>query len=112
VCTAHSDGRTRPSQRDPAGCTARVILLRDGPSHGLLDSTFGHHNSHPQRRLGWLERESRLEQALAEIAISHLRLDRIVLMHLRLHLEHAGGMMSAAGPTSRNAGVWVQRARS
>lgn len=96
-----------PAHDNTVPLTARVILIQDGASYGLLESGFGHHLDERQRRFYSLERESQLEQGLAELGISHRRVDWVVLSHL--HLDHAGGVMSADGPVFPNAAVHVQQ---
>ena len=65
--------RPRWSELYPAGednsvpLTAHVVLVQVGANWGLIDSGFGHHLSDRQKRAYTLERESQVEQSLAEI---------------------------------------------
>jgi glyoxylase-like metal-dependent hydrolase (beta-lactamase superfamily II) len=100
-----------PAQDNTIPLTAHVVLVQLGSSWGLLDSGFGHHLSERQRRAYSLERETRLDQSLAELGLSAGSIDWIILSHL--HLDHAGGVL-ARGPQDRvapafpNAPIWVQ----
>jgi glyoxylase-like metal-dependent hydrolase (beta-lactamase superfamily II) len=96
-----------PAEDNTIPLTAHVVLVEDGRTWGLLDSGFGHHLSERQRRFFTLERETRLEQGLAEVGIGASRIDWIVLSHL--HLDHAGGIMNGDAPAFPNARVWVQQ---
>jgi glyoxylase-like metal-dependent hydrolase (beta-lactamase superfamily II) len=105
-----------PAEDNSVPLTAYVVLVErtsaGGSSWGLLDSGFGHHLSDRQRRAYSLERESQLEQALAELGLSTRSIDWIVLSHL--HLDHAGGVLarddqSRVTPVFPNAPIWVQR---
>jgi glyoxylase-like metal-dependent hydrolase (beta-lactamase superfamily II) len=77
----------------------------------LIDSGFGHHLSDRQKRAYALERETRVEQSLAELGISASSIDWVILSHL--HLDHAGGVLARAdqtrvAPAFPNAQIWVQ----
>jgi glyoxylase-like metal-dependent hydrolase (beta-lactamase superfamily II) len=96
-----------PAEDNSVPLSAHVILVEDGATWGLLDTGFGHHLSDRQRRFYSLERESQLEQGLAEAGISAARLDWVVLSHL--HLDHAGGVLDGQLPAFPNARVWVQQ---
>jgi glyoxylase-like metal-dependent hydrolase (beta-lactamase superfamily II) len=100
-----------PAEDNTVPLTAHVVLVSSGTSWGLLDSGFGHHLSERQRRAYTLERDTRLDQSLAELGLSPGSIDWVVLSHL--HLDHAGGVLGrdAAGevaPTFPNARIWVQ----
>ncbi|HEX8966979.1 MAG TPA: MBL fold metallo-hydrolase [Chloroflexota bacterium] len=100
-----------PAEDNSVPLTAHVVLVESGSSWGLLDSGFGHHLSQRQRRAYTLERETRLEQTLAELGISPASIDWIVLSHL--HLDHAGGVLSRddqgrVAPAFPHAPIWVQ----
>ncbi len=87
------------------------MLVRDGGTWGLVDSGLGHHLTDRQRRFYAVERESQLEQGLAELGIGTGQVDWVVLTHL--HLDHAGGVLSRdemgrVAPTFPNARLWVQ----
>jgi glyoxylase-like metal-dependent hydrolase (beta-lactamase superfamily II) len=86
--------------------TAHVLLVEANGTRGLVDSGFGHHLNDRQRRFYALERETQLEQGLAELQIGPNQIDWIVLSHL--HLDHAGGILTENAPTFPNAGVYVQ----
>jgi glyoxylase-like metal-dependent hydrolase (beta-lactamase superfamily II) len=96
-----------PGDDNTVPLTAHVVLVQDGQSWGLLDSGFGHHLSEQQRRAYTIERETQLEQGLAELGLSPAKIDWIVLSHL--HLDHAGGILSGADAAFPNARVWVQQ---
>jgi glyoxylase-like metal-dependent hydrolase (beta-lactamase superfamily II) len=101
-----------PAADNTVPLTAHVVLVQVGSSWGLLDSGFGHHLSDRQRRAYTLERETRLDQSLAELGLSASSIDWIVLSHL--HLDHAGGVLSRddqsrVAPSFPNAPIWVQR---
>jgi glyoxylase-like metal-dependent hydrolase (beta-lactamase superfamily II) len=69
----------------------RETLVEAGPTWGLIESGLGHHLSAKQRRFYMVERESELEQGLAEVGITPGQIDWVVLTHL--HLDHAGGVL-------------------
>jgi glyoxylase-like metal-dependent hydrolase (beta-lactamase superfamily II) len=96
-----------PAEDNTVPLIAHVVLVEDNGAWGLLDGGFGHHLSDRQRRFYSLERETQLEQGLAELGVSSHQVDWIVLSHL--HLDHAGGIYAEDGPAFPNAGVWVQR---
>lgn len=100
-----------PADDNTIPLTAHVVLVRDGPTWGLVDAGFGHHLTERQRRFYTLERESQVEQGLAELGIGPGQVDWVVLTHL--HLDHAGGVLGrdAAGrvaPVFPNALLYVQ----
>jgi glyoxylase-like metal-dependent hydrolase (beta-lactamase superfamily II) len=100
-----------PADDNSVPLTAHVVLVQSNSTWGLLDSGFGHHLSDRQRRAYTLERESQLEQGLAELGLSASSIDWIVLSHL--HLDHAGGVLGRDGqdrvvPVFANAPIWVQ----
>ena len=96
-----------PAEDNTVPLSAHVVLVQDSGSWGLLGSGFGHHLSDRQRRFYSLERESQLEQGLAEVGVSKAHIDWIVLSHL--HLDHAGGIVDGSQPAFPNARVWVQQ---
>src|SRR4051812_42273293 len=80
-----------PADDNTVPLTAHVVLVEaegsGGPSRwGLIDSGFGHHLSDRQRRAYTLERETQLDQSLAELGLSTRSIEWIVLSHL--HLDH------------------------
>ena len=100
-----------PDEQNTIPLTAHVLLVEEGTRWGLLDSGFGHHLSEHQRRFYTLERESQLEQSLAELGVSTGQIDWVVLTHL--HLDHAGGVLGRdargqVAPVFPNASIWVQ----
>lgn len=95
-----------PAEDNTIPLTAHVVLVQSDSEWGLLDSGFGHHLSDRQKRAYTLERETQLEQGLAELGLSHASIDWIVLSHL--HLDHAGGVLSEGEPAFPNARIWVQ----
>jgi glyoxylase-like metal-dependent hydrolase (beta-lactamase superfamily II) len=99
-----------PREDNTVPLTAHVVLVQDGSSYGLLDSGFGHHLSDTQRQFYLMERDTRLDQGLAELQIDRRRIDWVVVTHL--HLDHAGGLLEREGdrpvPAFPNAGVYVQ----
>lgn len=95
-----------PAEDNTVPLTAHVVLVQDGQTWGLLDSGFGHHLSDQQRRAYSIERETQLEQGLAELGLSSARIDWVVLSHL--HLDHAGGILAGSDAAFPNARVWVQ----
>jgi glyoxylase-like metal-dependent hydrolase (beta-lactamase superfamily II) len=96
-----------PADDNAVPLIAHVVLVEDSGTWGLLGSGFGHHLSERQRHFYSLERESKLEQGLAELGVSSHQVNWIVLSHL--HLDHAGGIYAEDGPAFPNARVWVQR---
>jgi glyoxylase-like metal-dependent hydrolase (beta-lactamase superfamily II) len=107
-----------PAEDNTVPLTAHVVLVElpsasaSGSSWGLLDAGFGHHLNDRQRRAYTLERESQLEQGLAELGLSTTSIDWVILSHL--HLDHAGGVLgrdgsSAVAPVFPNAPIWVQK---
>jgi glyoxylase-like metal-dependent hydrolase (beta-lactamase superfamily II) len=96
-----------PADDNTVPLTAHVVLIHCAGAWGLLDSGFGHHLTDRQKRNYSLERETQLDGQLAELGLSHASIDWVVLSHL--HLDHAGGVIGAAGkPAFPNARVWVQ----
>jgi glyoxylase-like metal-dependent hydrolase (beta-lactamase superfamily II) len=95
-----------PADDNTVPLTAHIVLVQRGNTWGLLDSGFGHHVTDRQRRFYTLERETQLEQGLAELGLTPARVDWLVLSHL--HLDHAGGILSGTQPAFPNARVWVQ----
>jgi glyoxylase-like metal-dependent hydrolase (beta-lactamase superfamily II) len=98
-----------PDDQNTIPLTAHVVLVQDSVNStwGLLDAGFGHHLSERQRRFYSLERETQLEQGLAEVGVSPSQVDWVVLTHL--HLDHAGGVLGQdAAPVFPNAPIWVQ----
>ena len=80
-------------------------------SWGLIDAGFGHHLSDRQRRAYSLERETHLDQSLAQLGLAASQIDWVVLSHL--HLDHAGGVLGRSehnqpAPSFPNARLWVQ----
>jgi glyoxylase-like metal-dependent hydrolase (beta-lactamase superfamily II) len=96
-----------PAEDNTIPLTAHVLLVQASNTWGLIDSGFGHHLADRQRRCYSLERESHLEQGLAEIGINKTRIDWVVLSHL--HLDHAGGIVTDNDATFPNASVHVQQ---
>jgi glyoxylase-like metal-dependent hydrolase (beta-lactamase superfamily II) len=102
-----------PAEDNTVPLTAHVVLVQCDPdrSWGLLDSGFGHHLTDRQKRAYTLERETQLDQGLAELGLSTGSIDWVVLSHL--HLDHAGGVLSRdeadrVSPTFPHARIWVQ----
>lgn len=95
-----------PAEDNTIPLTAHVVLVQADSRWGLLDSGFGHHLTDRQKRAYTLERESQLDQGLAELGLSHTSIDWIVLSHL--HLDHAGGVLSEGEAAFPNARIWVQ----
>jgi glyoxylase-like metal-dependent hydrolase (beta-lactamase superfamily II) len=96
-----------PAEDNTIPLTAYVVLVQEHNTWGLLDAGFGHHLTERQRRFYSLERDSQLEQGLAEVGVSASQVDWIVLTHL--HLDHAGGVLGEdAAPVFPNASIWVQ----
>lgn len=82
-----------PADDNTVPLTAHVVLVETaaGGTWGLIESGLGHHLSERQRRFYAVERESRLEQSLAELGIGRGQIEWIVLTHL--HLDHSGGVL-------------------
>lgn len=100
-----------PAEDNTVPLTAHVVLVEAGGSWGLIESGLGHHLSDRQRRFYAVERESRLEQSLAELGIGRGQVEWIVLTHL--HLDHSGGVVSRdergrAAPAFPHARIVVQ----
>jgi glyoxylase-like metal-dependent hydrolase (beta-lactamase superfamily II) len=100
-----------PAEDNSVPLTAHAVLVQTGSGWGLLDSGFGHHLTERQRRAYTLERDTQLEQGLAELGLSSASIDWVVLSHL--HLDHAGGVLARdaddlAAPAFANAQLWVQ----
>jgi glyoxylase-like metal-dependent hydrolase (beta-lactamase superfamily II) len=100
-----------PADDNSVPLTAHVVLVESSAGWGMIDSGFGHHLSDRQKRAYAIERESQLEQGLAELGLSTSSIDWIVLSHL--HLDHAGGVLGRASdgsvvPAFENARIWVQ----
>jgi glyoxylase-like metal-dependent hydrolase (beta-lactamase superfamily II) len=95
-----------PAEDNTIPLTAHIVLVQSDSGWGLLDSGFGHHLTDRQKRAYSLERETQLEQGLAELGLSRASVDWIVLSHL--HLDHAGGVLSETEPAFPNARIWVQ----
>ena len=105
-----SPGRFAPEPTATAD-TTRTAAESATKSWGLIDAGFGHHLSERQKRAYSLERETHLDQALAELGIAATQIDWVVLSHL--HLDHAGGVLGrtengTAAPSFPNAQLWVQ----
>jgi glyoxylase-like metal-dependent hydrolase (beta-lactamase superfamily II) len=100
--------RYPPAEDNTIPLTAHVVLVKADSTWGLLDSGFGHHLTARQQRAYTLERETQLEQGLAELGLSNASIDWIVLSHL--HLDHAGGVLTPDDqtPAFPNARIWVQ----
>lgn len=100
-----------PAEDNSVPLTAHSLLVQAEAGWGLVDTGFGHHLSQRQQRNYALERETQLEQGLAELGLSHQSIDWIVLSHL--HLDHAGGVLGQApdgsvSPAFPHARIWVQ----
>src|SRR4051812_32527551 len=95
-----------PADDNTVPLTAHVLLVRANDRYGLVDSGFGHHLSERQRRFYSLERETHLDEGLAELGITKTQIDWVVLSHL--HLDHAGGIVKDDQPAFPNATVYVQ----
>lgn len=100
-----------PGEDNSVPLTAHVVLVQSGASWGLIDSGFGHHLTDRQRRAYTLERETSIEQSLAELGLSKTSIDWVILSHL--HLDHAGGVLARddqdrVKPVFPNAPIWVQ----
>jgi glyoxylase-like metal-dependent hydrolase (beta-lactamase superfamily II) len=100
-----------PAEDNTIPLTAHVVLVEDGETRGLIDSGLGHHLSPKQRRFYTVERESELEQGLAELRITPEQIDWVVLTHL--HLDHAGGVLrrdeqGRIAPLFPRASIFVQ----
>jgi glyoxylase-like metal-dependent hydrolase (beta-lactamase superfamily II) len=100
-----------PAADNSVPLTAHVVLVHIGSSWGLIDSGFGHHLTDRQRRAYTLERETSIEQSLAELGLSKTSIDWVILSHL--HLDHAGGVLDRddqdrVKPVFPNAPIWVQ----
>jgi glyoxylase-like metal-dependent hydrolase (beta-lactamase superfamily II) len=101
-----------PAEDNSVPLTAHVVLVEDGGTWGLIDSGFGHHLSERQRRFYSLERETQLEQGLAELGLDRSRVDWVVLSHL--HLDHAAGVLERdehdrVVPAFPHAPIWIQQ---
>ncbi len=107
-----------PADDNSVPLTAHVVLVEslagatgERRTYGLIDAGFGHHLSDRQKRNYTLERDTRLDETLAELGISASQIDWVVLSHL--HLDHAGGVLGRDGeqrvaPAFPNARLWVQ----
>lgn len=100
-----------PAEDNTIPLTGHVLLVEADGQYGLIDSGFGHHLTDKQKRFYTLERESRLEQGLAELGIGPEKIDWVVLTHL--HLDHAGGVLGLdeqgrVAPVFPHARLWVQ----
>lgn len=100
-----------PDQDNYVSLTGHAVLVEDQGSYGLIDSGFGHHLSERQKRFYSMDRESSLEQGMAELGINPRQMDWVVLTHL--HLDHAGGVMGRddqgrVTPVFPNAALYVQ----